>query len=212
MSAGYHIHPATLDAAFQAARLARGTAAGAHHEDIEPADAASSWTRPLREQLVCLRSFAPAAGSGAAAGSSSAARAAPCRLSTAAGVTHLQEGTAGGPLAQLRGLGFALQQPHGGPSNAAAAEAAAASSAVAGDFVYQTVWAADSSEAASALAAGGREPALLTGCCHQLVMSSAAGGRHSMRLRAQQPGMETTMAVLAVLQQSAARRDRQVGG
>lgn len=204
--AGYHLHPATLDAAFQAAQLASSAAASA--------DAADLLAAPLRQQLASLRSFAPAAGSSSSGSSSGRSSgldngrmsAAPICIGVDAAAASLQTATGGEAIAQLRGFGFAEGRQLGGTLSAAVAEAQRGAEGSA-DFTYQTVWSVDNPEAPTpssfqAAAAAARH--------HRISFAGPAAGRRRFRLRVRQPPVMAATALLAALQHSAASRDQQV--
>lgn len=193
-AAGYQLHPATLDAVLQAAQLVSTTAL--------PDDFSVQHAVPLRQQLISLRSFVPAAGSSTGAGGRLSP--APSCIGVDAATASLQTAADSSSIAQLRGFAFAESGQLGGAPDAAAAQQEAAAVT---DFTYQTMWSVDCPEAATVSSSQVPNAAARH---HRISLAGPAAGRRSVRLRAQQPPVVAATAMLAALQQSASSRDQQV--
>lgn len=209
--AGYHLHPATLDAALQAALLTSTLSAGSGiPADCSSAEAASG-TVLLRQQLVSLRSFAPAAEMTIAADSGTGGSAcgrpstAPTWVGMDATTACLQATGSGCSLAQLQRFAFAAARQSDGRADSAAALQSAASAT---DFVYRTVWLADNTD--QCLSAQLEQPASLCGQKHRICLTNRSRQQFRVLLSAQQPAVQSATRLLAVLQQSASGRDAEV--
>ena len=205
--AGYHLHPAVLDAALHAARLASAATVGLE-------------LMPQRQHLVSLSSFAPAAGSSPGSSSSSSgslgARSQQAVTSSfdgrSAATASLLAAANGSGTAQFSGLLYAAGALQTG-SNAGAA-ALQLVDAAGCSHIYQTVWLADHPEAADCpWQASSSSQAALSAVRqhHHISFDSPGAPSRRLQLEAVQPPSVVATALLAALQQSAANRDTQVG-
>jgi hypothetical protein len=197
--AGYHLHPAVLDAMLQAAQLA---------------SAAEPGLLPRRQQLTSLASCVPAARECAGdttGGSSSQQAVSSCCTGTGASTVSLQAAADGRRTAQLCGLAFAPSMQL--DSRTAGTAAALQSPAAEVTPMYHTVWLADCPEAAEGFqpSSGSSRAALPAAAEHHRLSFGGSGAlRRSVWLRAAQPPSVAAAALLAALQQSAVSRDKQV--
>lgn len=178
-------HPAMTDSVCQLAGLP-GT---------EPSTAASCHVSATAVQLVSLRSFAPASDVRTATAGASVAKVNMHGLETAA----LQDDESGSFLATLDGIG--LRQ---GVSSATVDAVALPGSNACADFLYETVWAADSHDnrLGAAHTDNCQHENYNSSSCHVLRLTTASGSSQTGHIPATLPAASAAAMLLCCLQQA----------